>query len=81
VLDIVPTHTVFSNVSKALATDYYHWFFLIQPDDFPERLIGADPDYYLEHKPDVRGRALSCGHFPAEESPEETAEELVAFLT
>ena len=50
VLDIVPTHTVFSNVSKALATDYYHWFFLIQPYDFPERLIGADPDYYLEHK-------------------------------
>lgn len=164
VLDIVPTHTVFANVSKALATDYYHWFFLIQPYDFPERLIGADPDYYLEHKlagwsagdrsfapealaeylrcfrdpatihascedyraaatidlehdgadldrriecpllalwgdrgriaqlfdvldtwrdraSDVRGRALACGHFPAEEAPGETADELLAFLT
>jgi haloacetate dehalogenase len=50
VLDIVPTYTVFANVTQALATDYYHWFFLIQPYDLPERLIGADPDYYLEHK-------------------------------
>ena len=163
VLDIVPTHAVFTNVSQALATSYYHWFFLIQPFDFPERLIGADPDYYLEHKldswsagdsifapeamaeyrrcfgdpatihascedyraaatidlehdeadldrriacpllalwgdrgriaqlfdvaetwrdraSDVHGRALACGHFPAEEAPRETAEELLAFL-
>jgi haloacetate dehalogenase len=164
VLDIVPTHTIFSNVSQALATDYYHWFFLIQPYDFPERLIGADPDYYLEHKlgswsagertfapeaiaeyrrcfrdpatihascedyraaasidlehdeadldrkvacpllalwgdrgriaqlfdvletwrdraSDLNGSALSCGHFPAEEAPRDTADELLAFLT
>ena len=25
---------------------YWHWFFLAQPYDLPERLIGADPDYY-----------------------------------
>ena len=30
---------------------------------------------------DVRGRALDCGHFLAEEAPEETAAELRAFLT
>jgi haloacetate dehalogenase len=29
---------------------------------------------------DVRGRALPCGHYLAEERPEETAEELVTFL-
>ena len=34
----------------AFATAYYHWFFLIQPYDLPERLIGADPDYYMEKK-------------------------------
>ena len=27
--------------------DTYHWFFLAQPADLPERLIGADPDYFL----------------------------------
>jgi len=47
VLDIVPTRDVFAMTDKALATAYYHWFFLIQRYDLPERLIGADPAYYL----------------------------------
>ena len=50
VLDIVPTHLVFTTVDKEFATAYYHWFFLIQPYDLPERLIGADPDYFLRKK-------------------------------
>lgn len=50
VLDIVPTLTLFSNVTKDFATGYYHWFFLIQAYDLPERMIGADPDYYLKKK-------------------------------
>jgi haloacetate dehalogenase len=50
VLDIVPTHKVFATAGKDLATAYYHWFFLIQPHDFPERLIGADPEYYLTRR-------------------------------
>jgi haloacetate dehalogenase len=163
VLDIVPTRTVFRATDQALATAYYHWFFLIQPYDLPERLIGADPVYYLRKKlgawaaldqfaPEalaeyercfrdpavihascedyraaasidlvhdeadldlkiqcpvlalwgrrgvmerhfdvlatwrekaagpVSGRALDCGHFLAEERPEETANELLAFF-
>lgn len=161
-LDIIPTHTVFSNVSQGLATDYYHWFFLIQPPGFPERLIGADPSFFLRSKlgawsgaaafapeavaeyercfqdpeairgacedyragasidlehdeadrdrrvscpvlvlwgaegklprlfdplaawqekaTDVRGRGLACGHYLAEELPDETADELFQFL-
>lgn len=165
VLDIVPTREVFAAVDKDLATAYYHWFFLIQPHDLPERLIGADPIYYLrrklggwgtdlqtfapealaeyercftdprtihascedyraaasidlvhdeadaqngrkvdcpllalwgargvverhhdvkavwrEYAREVRGRSLECGHFLAEEKPEETARELSSFL-
>ncbi len=57
-LDIVPTHKVFSTVDKELATAYYHWFFLIQPYDFPERLIGCDPSYYLRKKLSGWGTAL-----------------------
>jgi len=49
VLDIVPTRTMFAQVNQALATVYYHWFFLIQPFDLPERLIGADPEFYLRN--------------------------------
>jgi haloacetate dehalogenase len=47
VLDIVPTRTVFRATNQAIATGYYHWFFLIQPGELPERLIGADPLFYL----------------------------------
>ena len=47
VLDIVPTRTIYRATNQGIATDYYHWFFLIQPFDFPERLIGADSDYYF----------------------------------
>ena len=50
VLDIVPTRHVYSTVGKDLATAYYHWFFLIQPYDLPETLIGADPRYFLRKK-------------------------------
>jgi haloacetate dehalogenase len=47
VLDIVPTHKLYHNVSKEFATAYYHWFFLIQPAPFPETLIGNNVEFYL----------------------------------
>ena len=50
VLDISPTRTMYERTDRAFATAYYHWFFLIQPFDLPERLIGADPVYYLHRK-------------------------------
>lgn len=163
VLDIAPTLTMYERTDMTFAQAYYHWFFLIQPADLPERMIGADPDFYLEKKigawsktedtfdaealaeykrcfrnaetihatcedyraaasidlehdradldkriecpllvlwgargvmercydvlgvwreraRDVRGRALPCGHFLAEEAPEETLAELRAFF-
>jgi haloacetate dehalogenase len=46
-LDIVPTATAYARTDKAFATAYFHWFFLIQPYDFPERMIAADPDLFL----------------------------------
>ena len=47
VIDIVPTRHMFSHVDRDLARSYYHWFFLAQPRGLPERLIAADPDFYL----------------------------------
>jgi haloacetate dehalogenase len=52
VLDIVPTRHVFANVDRALATVYDHWFFLAQPPDLPEVLIGGAPEYFLCRKLD-----------------------------
>jgi len=47
VLDIMPTTHVYDSVDQRLATAYYHWFFYPQPEPVPERLIGADPIWYL----------------------------------
>ncbi len=47
VLDIVPTHHVFTHVDRAMAMAYYHWFFLTQGGGLPERLIGAEPGFWL----------------------------------
>jgi haloacetate dehalogenase len=163
VLDIIPTHRMFQIVNKEMATNTYHWFFLIQPYDFPERVIGAAAEHFVrrgfdrtanaaeafpaeaiaeyvrcfcnpatihgtcedyragasidlvhdeadfhvklgcpflalwsatgyvgrtqdvlqiwrEYATDVRGRSLSCGHYLAEESPDETYDALKDFL-
>ena len=49
VLDIVPTGEMYRRADMSFALGYWHWFFLPQPYDFPERLIEADPDrFYLE---------------------------------
>lgn len=47
VLDIAPTRHMYATVDREFAQAYYHWFFLSQPADLPERLIGADPEFYL----------------------------------
>lgn len=47
-IDIAPTATMYAETSREFATRYFWWFFLIQPFDLPERLIAADPDYFLD---------------------------------
>ncbi len=47
-LDIAPTLAMYEQTSRDFATAYFHWFFLIQPAPLPERLIGADPDAYID---------------------------------
>ncbi len=46
-LDILPTLAVFERTDQVMATAYYHWFFLIQPNGLPEHAIGLDPEYFL----------------------------------
>jgi haloacetate dehalogenase len=161
VLDIVPTGDMWRRVDMDFGMVDWHWFFLAQPEPFPERVIGCDPDAFyfrgdrsrfdpealadylaavrdpgtvhamcedyragatldrdldeadraagrgiscpvlvlwagrdelerwFDGDPtrawrgwarDVRGRGLDCGHFMAEEAPDEVYEELVRFL-
>ncbi len=50
VMDIAPTYHMFKEADQNFATGYYHWFFLIQSPPLPERLIGADPEFFLVEK-------------------------------
>ena len=163
-LDIVPTHHMLNNIKRQWAVDSYHWFFMAQPYDYPEKMIeaygferyirkkldkkgvgtaGFTPEALAEYircctpenihavcedyraavgidlvhdeadlttklampmlvlwgekshvnrsyKPieawreralDVRGKMLACGHYPAEQAPDETYAELRSFFS
>lgn len=45
-LDIAPTREMYAATTDAFARAYWHWFYLIQPAPFPERMIAADPEAY-----------------------------------
>ena len=47
-LDIVPTLDTWEGLDYRAAFRTYHWMFLAQAAPLPERLIGADPDFYVE---------------------------------
>lgn len=47
-IDIAPTATMYARTDMEFARRYFWWFFLIQPEPLPERLIAADPDYFLD---------------------------------
>ena len=49
VLDIVPTYEQFATVDRQAALGSFHWYFLAQSPPLPERLIGADPEYFIRH--------------------------------
>jgi haloacetate dehalogenase len=59
VLDIAPTATMYARTDKEFATRYFWWFFLIQPYPLPERLIGADPEFFL--RTHVGGQSKTSG--------------------
>jgi haloacetate dehalogenase len=63
VLDIAPTLAMYEQTTMEFARAYWHWFFLIQPAPLPERLIGADPDFYLDWF--LRNRTRDCSPFDA----------------
>jgi pimeloyl-ACP methyl ester carboxylesterase len=46
-IDILPTGEMYRRTDMAFALGYWHWFFVTQPYDFPERVISAAPDAFL----------------------------------
>jgi haloacetate dehalogenase len=70
VLDIIPTGEAFRRADMRFGLGYWHWFFLAQPFDLPERIIGANPDNYYFRRRDLFDPAaledyLRCVRDPA----------------
>ena len=57
-LDIVPTHHLLTNITLGWGLESYHWFFMAQKAPFPEKLITADLDYYMNYKLNKKGVGL-----------------------
>ena len=50
IIDIIPTHHLLNNVSRAWGLFSWHWFFMAQAFDLPERMMGADAEFYIRRK-------------------------------
>ncbi len=48
IIEIVPTGDFWAAWGADLAIKAYHWTFLAQPAPLPERMIGADPEGYID---------------------------------
>ena len=48
--DILPTHHLLSNATWQWALNSYHWFFMAQPYDIPEKLMEGKEDFYILKK-------------------------------
>ncbi len=49
IIDTIPTLDTWELMDMEVAISAFHWPFLAQPAPLPERLIGNDPDFFLNH--------------------------------
>ena len=71
-LDVVPTLDMWEGTDKTRAIGAFHWPFLAQPAPLPEKMIGADPEFFaawlmrswaapgFEFHPDAMSEYLRC---------------------
>ena len=59
-LDIAPTLAMYEQTDMEFARAYFHWFFLIQREPMPERMIEADPEFFIEKMMGNRHAGLSA---------------------
>lgn len=66
VIDIVPTHYLYTHVTKAFVDAYFHWFLYIRPAPFPEDILNRDvAGNFGRAGPDLREEYLRVYRDPA----------------
>lgn len=60
VIDILPSHHIWTHGSSEWARSSWHWLFMIQPHDMPERMMAGVPArYFIEQKISKPGKGLT----------------------
>ena len=60
-VDILPNHYIWTHASREWAMKSWHWLFMAQPYDLPERMMAAVPaKWYMEKKLSKPGIGLTC---------------------
>ncbi|HYH11641.1 MAG TPA: alpha/beta hydrolase, partial [Thermomicrobiales bacterium] len=49
-LDILPSAVMWERANAVSAMRGYHWYFMAQPEPFPEHMIGLDPAFFMRWK-------------------------------
>lgn len=58
IMDVLPNHYVWENVTKEWILRTWHWSFMAQPEPFPESLISAVPaEDFIKGRMSIRGGA------------------------
>jgi len=70
-LDVIPTADVWESMRAPQAVKSWHWPFLAQGDGLPEKLIGADPGWFVRY-------ILAHQSAPGFVFPQESVEDYVA---
>lgn len=56
VIDIAPTYEMFRTADASFGHRQFHWFFLAQPVDLPERLLAGAEEYWVRKRVGREGR-------------------------
>lgn len=77
-LDIIPTLDVYNRTDREIATKYWHWFFYIQPEPFPETFLGAEPAYFI--RSNIRKKTIP-GTIGKQQFPEDIVREYIRYYS
>ncbi|EIP99138.1 putative hydrolase or acyltransferase of alpha/beta superfamily [Opitutaceae bacterium TAV1] len=63
-LDIIPTSEMYARTDMEFASIYFHWFFLILPNDLPEKLLAGAPEAWIRRTAGSLGSRGGADAFP-----------------
>ena len=58
IIEVIPTGDMWAEMDAELALGAFHWSFLAEPSPFPEKMIAAAPDFFLDHL--LKGWNATC---------------------